>query len=72
MRVIKKGALAGDQTYRATCRSCGTVYEFQVREARHHSDQRDGDYLSTTCPIEGCHQLNTTSVNTHAGSQWDR
>jgi hypothetical protein len=72
MKIIERGQLAGDVTYRTRCRRCGTLYEFQVNEAQVKHDPRDGDYLLTTCPVEKCHQLNTTSVNAHAGSQWGR
>lgn len=53
MKVIKKGALAGDSIYRTTCSNCKSELEFQRKEAKYHFDQRDGDFLEVKCPVCG-------------------
>lgn len=55
MKIIKKGNPNG-KVYRVTCRHCGCVYEFERKEARFMSDQRDGDALTIDCP-----ECNTTA-----------
>jgi hypothetical protein len=34
MRIIKKGSLPKERTYETRCKHCGTVFEFQGKEAR--------------------------------------
>jgi len=58
MKILKEGQLPEAQVYKATCRKCGTEYEFTRGEARYSSDQRDGDALITKCPLLGCGQDN--------------
>lgn len=53
MKIIHRGERPEEKVYRATCWRCKTQVEFQRGEARYHSDQRDGDYLSVTCPVCG-------------------
>lgn len=53
MKVIKQGKLAGDEVYQAKCNQCGTIVEFERKEARYESDQRDGDSLVVSCPTCG-------------------
>lgn len=50
MRIIKRGTPPQDREYRATCRNCGTIFEFRAIEAKHVDDQRDGGFLSIDCP----------------------
>lgn len=55
MRIITKGKLPEDALYEVICQHCKTVFEFERREAKFTSDQRDGDYLIIICPV--CNSL---------------
>lgn len=59
MRIIKAGILPENKVITATCMYCKCVFEFSVKEAKHVSDQRDGDYYQIDCPT--CSR--TLSVN---------
>lgn len=50
MKVLREGRLAEDDIYQGECFHCGAVVEFQRKEARYVSDQRDGDALVVVCP----------------------
>lgn len=54
VEITKRGQLPGAKQYRGFCHNCGTEFKFLASEAREHSDQRDGDFLSITCPLPGC------------------
>ena len=62
MKVIEMGSLPEERNYRATCRHCGTVFEFLRAEAKYVIDQRDGDFLSIQCPLPGCAREVTVSA----------
>ncbi|MGJ7500088.1 hypothetical protein ACSFBF_06985 [Variovorax sp. ZT5P49] len=51
MKIISRGKLPDLQPIQAECGYCHTVVEFTRQEARHVSDQRDGDYYSLACPV---------------------
>jgi hypothetical protein len=51
MKIIEYGDRPEDKVYRNKCGHCKTVYEFARKEAKFHSDQRDGDYLTINCPV---------------------
>jgi hypothetical protein len=51
MRIIKHGVPPSEKLYEAMCNKCGTVIEFKAGEAKRVNDQRDGDYLTISCPI---------------------
>lgn len=53
MKIIEQGQIPEEKTYQCTCRNCKTVFEFKKYEARYVSDQRDGDFLTISCPICG-------------------
>jgi hypothetical protein len=72
VKIIQLGQLAGEAWHRATCGICGTIYEFQAKEATLQSDQREGDNLRTACPANGCGSVNYTAVRQRSGSQWER
>jgi predicted RNA-binding Zn-ribbon protein involved in translation (DUF1610 family) len=50
VKILKQGKLAADEVYQGDCNHCGTEVEFQRKEARYVSDQRDGDALVVECP----------------------
>lgn len=66
VKIIRQGKLSADEVYQAECNQCGTVLEFQRKEARFESDQRDGDALVVTCPT--CQHEIWTAVR----SRYDR
>jgi RNase P subunit RPR2 len=51
IKIIKRGKKAEDKIYQGTCRNCETVIEFPRGAAKFTDDQRDGAYLSVTCPV---------------------
>lgn len=55
MKVIKKGNLPENKTYRVICSYCKSELEFEQREGKITYDQREGDYITVTCPV--CQKL---------------
>lgn len=53
MKIICRGVDPKEHTWRGTCLNCKTLVEFSKAEARYNHDQRDGDYLTVTCPVCG-------------------
>jgi len=53
VEIIKKGTPPAEQEYTATCRNCESVLRFKRGEAKFTGDQRDGDFLTITCPVCG-------------------
>jgi endogenous inhibitor of DNA gyrase (YacG/DUF329 family) len=53
MEIIKRGTLPSERQYSGTCSTCGTQVKFKEGEARFHSDQRDGDFITVDCPVCG-------------------
>ena len=53
MKIIRRGTLPTEKVYEGTCNHCDTVVEFQAKEAKLVSDQRDGDYYEIQCPVCG-------------------
>jgi hypothetical protein len=51
MKVLKVGRFPEDKVYVVTCGYCKSEIEFAQKEGKITSDQRDGDYISITCPI---------------------
>lgn len=51
MKIIYRGTDPKDTTHRAVCGQCKTEVEFAQSEAVYHNDQRDGDFLSISCPV---------------------
>ena len=60
MKILEKGSLPEESIYRCRCCNCNTLYEFQRKEAVYVPEQRDGDYLTTKCPL--CNRRNSTAV----------
>jgi hypothetical protein len=60
LKIIKRGTIPADRAYRVTCRNCETEFEFLRSEAELVPDQRDGDYLTSDCPM--CHEECTTAI----------
>lgn len=51
MKILQRGLMPGEKTYRTVCRSCMSHIEFEQREAEIVRDQRDGDYVTVKCPV---------------------
>ena len=51
VEIIKRGVPRGEVVHDITCRFCKSELRFKEHEAKRHYDQRDGDYLSITCPV---------------------
>lgn len=66
MQVLKRGQIPGERVHRATCSHCKSELEFKQSEGKVTYDQRDGDYVSVTCPV--CNSLVTSSL--HSGPSW--
>jgi hypothetical protein len=62
MKIISRGVDPRTLTYQATCNRCKTVVEFtrDDPEVKYNNDQRDGDYLSCSCPV--CADMITVQV----------
>jgi hypothetical protein len=73
VKITKVGTLPCSKTYQARCRSCKTEFIFERKEAKYNNDQRDGDYLSITCPLEGCGKTVTVGVSPYSNNgMWNR
>ena len=53
MEILHKGTPPSARVHEATCNTCKTQIRFKQYEAKYHSDQREGDYLSIGCPVCG-------------------
>ena len=63
--IVSAGRLPENSTYNATCMNCKTVFTFTRGEALLVDDQRDGDYLQISCPLEGCAKDVNVAVERH-------
>lgn len=61
VEIIKRGVPRGEVVHDITCRFCKSELRFKEHEAKIHYDQRDGDYLSITCPV--CQNTITKGVH---------
>lgn len=66
MEILEKGQLPQEREYKATCRICNTKFRFKEKEGQLNHDQRDGDYISVTCPLPGCGYTVTISTDLRA------
>jgi hypothetical protein len=59
MQIIKQGINLADRVYRATCDNCGTVFEFQRKEAAYISAPYNGKgaLVSIECPTATCKRI---------------
>lgn len=53
MKIIKRGKVPGKREHTGTCHNCGTVVRFRQEEGKVTHDQRDGDFVTVTCPVCG-------------------
>ena len=60
MRIIKKGKISEEKEYELQCKNCSTVFAFFRKEVDFHYDQRDGNFVSVSCPL--CKKLITTMM----------
>ncbi len=51
VEVVKRGNPKGEEVRETTCPRCLSELRFKRSEARHVSDQRDGNALVITCPV---------------------
>lgn len=51
MKIIKRGVVPEEREMTGTCNNCSTIIECLAGEAKHHHDQRDGDYSLIICPV---------------------
>ena len=51
MEIIKPGRLPEDKEAEWACSRCETVIRSKVSEGKVCRDQRDGDYVTTVCPV---------------------
>lgn len=75
VEITKKGKLPSEKVYTASCRNCHTQFKFKQGEAEMVYDQRDGNYLKITCPLEGCgHVVTVDQGNPRQDNNnyWDR
>jgi hypothetical protein len=66
VKIIKAGALPSERIYTHTCHHCQTLYEFQEKDAKLTSDQRDGNFLNINCPL--CNSRNSVAYG--STSRW--
>lgn len=50
IRVIKPGRLDSEREHTTACDKCHCEFSFQRKDAKFHSDQRDGDAITIKCP----------------------
>jgi len=60
MKIIKQGIKPEDMIFNAKCNQCGTEIEFAKKEATVTYDQREGNFMSITCPC--CNHTITKNV----------
>lgn len=53
MKVLERGQVPEERVYKARCMRCKSLLEFQRHEARFTPCQKDGDFLTVTCPVCG-------------------
>jgi len=51
MKIIYKGTLPDKQKYEVRCYKCNSIIEFEKDEGIITFDQRDGNFITFTCPI---------------------
>ena len=51
MRVLRRGTPPEELVHYCECTRCKSVLQFLRGEAKYQDDQRDGDYLSISCPV---------------------
>lgn len=51
VEVLKRGTPPADVVYEVRCIQCKSQLSFKRSEAKCIHDQRDGDYLTITCPV---------------------
>jgi len=51
MRIIKEGKRPEDELYEFHCGNCGTIFEIKQSEGKIIYDQRDGNFLTYSCPV---------------------
>jgi len=51
VKIITHGSLPEEVTYDHHCTYCRTHFEFQRKDARLSSDQRDGNLMIIACPM---------------------
>ena len=53
IEILERGMLAEDKPYEAICNRCRSRLRFLRGDAKFTDDQRDGVFLTITCPVCG-------------------
>lgn len=64
--IIQAGTPPSEKPIFAVCNSCWTHFTFGLSDALRISDQRDGDFYSIRCPLDGCGKI--VAVGVKSGS----
>lgn len=51
MEILHRGTPPSEREYKASCYNCRTVVKFKQSEGKITHDQRDGSYVSVSCPV---------------------
>ncbi|VDS07532.1 hypothetical protein PARHAE_00709 [Paracoccus haematequi] len=51
VEIIKRGQPKGERVHDITCRYCDSELRFREHEAKITHDQREGDFMTITCPV---------------------
>ena len=51
MEILFKGTAPSDRVHEGQCRVCATRVRFTQSEGVITYDQRDGDFITVTCPV---------------------
>jgi hypothetical protein len=51
MKIIQRGTIPEEREWKFSCYTCRTRFECLQSEGRYTWDQRDGDYLTVSCPV---------------------
>jgi RNase P subunit RPR2 len=60
MKILKRGTPPDEIPYTVICHICHSKLEFLAKEGKITHDQRDGNYISITCPV--CNTILHTSI----------
>ena len=53
MQIIKRGVIPAERKWRGNCFHCSSIMEAKQSELTIQSNQRDGEWATTKCPVCG-------------------